>query len=433
MTAEAEVMNGMVSCKSCLAHNSLDSTFCKKCGATLPADDLKQAKDKLEAVIADGFKVFSAGRTSEAMQVAETAVLANPSSTAALSLKAMCHERLGQVAEALECHERVLEIDPDSMLDKIKVNDLKNLLVARTSIAAIPDRRNAIITAVAAFVLIISIGVVLARGSGRSSDGPTTSQPIANLQPKGSVFDPPATVANPGPPQGQQGTGQPAGGAPNPTETNKTPGTPERHVADDPGKVLPAPSGDGRLPKPDDGTSPVRVSIENPDQLRGGPTNTVATHPSVASSTGPKDPDPVTTVVDPGTQNNPARQNDPGIMDIQVTSGKGKSGSDSSDPATHPNGVQALLRTARSQYQISNYSAAATSYERALRAGANPASANQRLAECYEKLGRSSEAVAAYNRAIDALKADIDGGRGDKARLSNALDVCKQAVKVLGG
>src|ERR1043165_53405 len=113
-------MNGMISCKNCTAQNSLDSTFCKRCGANLPDDEVKLAKEKLEAVVADGYKIFSTGRTDEAMQIAETAVQAHPSSTAGLSLKAMCHERMGQISEALDCHEKVLDIDPDSMIDKIK-------------------------------------------------------------------------------------------------------------------------------------------------------------------------------------------------------------------------------------------------------------------------------------------------------------------------
>src|SRR5689334_20050982 len=119
----------MVSCQQCKTPNSLDSAFCKKCGATLSQEDISIAADKLVAMIADGNKLFAEGRTDDAMMVAETAVASNPSSAAALSLKGMCYERKGQLAEALECFERVVELNPDSTLDKLKVNDLKNMMV----------------------------------------------------------------------------------------------------------------------------------------------------------------------------------------------------------------------------------------------------------------------------------------------------------------
>lgn len=424
-------MNGLISCKNCMAQNSLDSTFCKKCGTTLPDDDLRQAREKLETAVADGFRIFNAGRTAEAMQIAETAVRANPISTAALSLKAMCHERLGQISEALECHERVLEIDPDSMIDKIKVNDLRNLLVARTSVAAVPDRRMAIVSAVAMIVLVLSIGVVVARSGGKADSKLATNAPVTTNPAdvaKGSRFDPPVTPP-PGQSQPNDKPNAPAGGtaAPSGGTTPPAPAT-NRGGGDAPirlpeggtnGRGLPSPNGNEGDMGP--GYGPVFV---NPGIVK----TPVATDHSVQKTTVPEgggDPPPVDTP--------PQKKEAPGIMDIRIVSGRGATPSDPNDPGSHSNGVEALLRTARSQYQIANYSAAATSYERALRAGADPASGNQRLAQCYEKLGRNSDALAAYGRAITSLQGAIDSGRGDKDRLSAALDSCKQAVKVLGG
>jgi tetratricopeptide (TPR) repeat protein len=130
----------------------------------------------------------------------------------------------------------------------------------------------------------------------------------------------------------------------------------------------------------------------------------------------------------------PQKQEAPGIMEITVVSQNGKPTANGGNASgMHANGVEALLRTARNQYQVGDYSSAANSYERALRAGADPASSNQRLAQCYEKLGRNADAVAAYSRAADAFQAELDAGKGDKSRLSSAIDSCKQAIKVLGG
>lgn len=426
-------MNGMISCKNCSAHNSLDSTFCKRCGANLPADDIQQAKEKLEAVVADGYKIFAAGRTDEAMQIAETSVAANPSSTAALSLKAMCHERLGQISEALECHERVLAIDPDSMIDKIKVNDLRNLLVARSSIAAVPDRRMAIVGAVAAFVLVASIGVVIAKGAGGGDDRVASNLPIKSKieDPNISRFDassPAPGVTKPDPAKQTPNTETVSN--PNP-DINRQAQNPTMNMGSGGSSVqLPPANRDGHLPDVNigggDGNTPL---ILNPDKNVKDTLKNQNQNSAPPQGPGPEKGDP------PPVDNPPAqKQEAPGIMEIKVVSRNGQpTEAGAKDPGLHANGVEALLRTARNQYQVGEYGSAANSYERALRAGADPASTNQRLAQCYEKLNRNSDAAAAYGRAVASYQADLDSGRGDKSRLSAAIESCKQAIKVLGG
>lgn len=421
-----------------MAYNSLDSTFCKKCGTSLPADDVKIAKDKLEAVVADGFRIFNSGRTDEAMHIAETAVRANLASTAALSLKAMCHERLGQISEALECHERVLDIDPDSMIDKIKVNDLRNLLVSRSSIGSAPDRRMATVGAVAAAVLVLSIGVVLAKSVSHSGDEKVASNIKTNsLKSQQDTVQTPTNLNTNTNPLSQAGASGTVSGQPNqrPNPDNGTQGqpenTPQRNTAPaEHHDETRLPPGDNRsLPSPgqSNGFAPFTPNV--PESVKGSTVTPTNSGPPIKDTSAFKDPTPEL----PNNTSSQNKANAPGIIDITIVNGHDKKPGDSNDPNTHPNGVEALLRTARSQYQIGNYSGAANSYERALRAGASPASGNQRLAQCYEKLGRNSEAAAAYNRAIDALQSQLNSGSGDKDRINTALDTCRQALKVLGG
>ena len=56
---------------------------------------------------------------------------------------------------------------------------------------------------------------------------------------------------------------------------------------------------------------------------------------------------------------------------------------------------------------------------------------NQRLAQCYENLGKKSDAVNAYQRAAQALKDKIGSGKGNTARDKAALESCEAAIKVL--
>ncbi len=94
--------------------------------------------------------------------------------------------------------------------------------------------------------------------------------------------------------------------------------------------------------------------------------------------------------------------------------------------------METLLRVARQHFQTGNFSQAADAYEKALRAGAEVGSTNQRLAQCYERLGRKSEAIGAYRRAISAYESALRSG-GNEARLKAAIEACQRAISVLGG
>lgn len=172
----------MVSCKHCLTQNSLDSTFCRRCGTALPEDEILAAKEKLDVLIGQGNTSFNEGRTDEALAVADTALLSNPTSTTALSLKSLCHERRGELAEALECADQIVELNPDSELDKIKRNQLRSKLAISVQLATQPpDKRPALIGAVAAVVLVICVGIAAAKLLNRTEQV-KTSQPLVRSE-----------------------------------------------------------------------------------------------------------------------------------------------------------------------------------------------------------------------------------------------------------
>ena len=160
----------MYACKQCGTGNPLDSSFCKKCGTALPADELSVARDKLGEMLDEGNNLFTEGRTDEAMLIAEAAVTANPSSHLAYSLKGLCHERLGQIGDALECYETAVGLNADSSLDKVKVAALRNRLAQRVTDTPEPNRRSAAMIGVAAAVLFLVGGSLAAIGMGGKKD-----------------------------------------------------------------------------------------------------------------------------------------------------------------------------------------------------------------------------------------------------------------------
>ena len=428
----------MVSCKQCNTLNSLDSTFCKKCGGSLAQEDIAEATEKLTAMIADGNKLFADGRTDEAMMVAETAVNNNPSSAAAVSLKRMCHERKGQIAEALECFERVVALNPDSMLDKIKVNDLRNLMVADKLEVPRTDRRVPIVAAVAASVLVIAGGAIAAKAMSKpqapqlvASSSGSANEAMRYGDILGATQNQPQTPQNQVPSQPNNVQQDPT--VPPAITNQNSPGntTPRRDIN------LPEwGRNDNRLPGPNEGAvyggnTPI---ILKPEGNIGGPaTNPNPPKENTTEPDGGNDPAP--TPLGNGKSGDPVKsasepKDDPGIIEISVARGGSKPSRNSG--SVSPNGREALMQAARSQYQTKNYAAAASTYERALREGGDPATINQSLGRCYENLGRNSDAIMAYQRAANAIEQALAAG-GDKASLQSKLDSCRQAIKVLGG
>jgi len=425
----------MIACKHCATLNSLDSAFCKRCGTTLPEDEVQAARSKNEEIVSQGMTAFSEGKLAEAMAIAETAVLSDRSSTTALALKVMVHEREGNVADALDCYERIVEMNPDSTLDKIKLNQLRNALANRAN-APTTSPRMAWLAGVAACALVVSVGALVAKMN--SGGEVAQKEGGANLQ----TFEQP----NQGTPQDQNqilnqkagpGTGnqnqtqeqtnqqgnqnngvQPQGDDPRTSRSNPNLGLPTIPK----GSPLPEPTESQNRPF-DEENAPLPVNPPVGNDLR----------------VQPRDPDP-NGDPDPGTTR-PANNNnqtdvvappktDPGIMEIKVSKGGSRNvGGNRIDG----NGVQALVRTANAQYEIGNHAQAANTYERALKAGGDPGMVNQRLGQAYDRMGRKGEAIAAYDRSIAALEAAIASGKGDTSRLKNALDSAKQARKAAGG
>lgn len=424
----------MVNCSKCQTPNSLDSKFCKLCGAPIAEDDLNAALSEQEALVAEGYRIFSEGRTDEARLVAETVLASDPPSTSALSLKGMCHERGGEIAEALDCFERVVALNPDSPLDKIKVTHLRNTLASRIGEEPAPDRRRALFAAIAATALVVSVGVAISglvnrnqAESASKGDAPGAGvvAPYTPIQQGGATG--PGTQNVPvgaGQPNASQGTAQPnATGIPPAGAAN--PGVAPGGAPSAP--INPNPN-IGRLPAPGSAPwvppgIPENVSIDPTNRNPNPGTNGAAPPPSQPPGVDPNEgPDPKIG----GPTKEPA-----GVIDIRVSRPNPASGGGVSVPDSGSG--DALARAGRQRQLAGRYPEAIKLYEQALRAGSDPGSTNQRLGQCFANLGRLGESAVAYQRAVTAYEAQLQSGGGDRARLEAALDACRQALKVVKG
>lgn len=425
----------MVLCKHCSTPNSLDSTFCRHCGTALPEADVLLAQEKLTALIAEGNTSFNEGKTDEAMAVAESALLSNPSSVAALSLMALCFERRGQLAEALECADKIVDLNPDSELDKIKRNQLRSKLSVSVQLATQPpDRRSAVIGAAAAVVLFVCIGIGLARLVNRG-DAAKGTNAIADRQ-----TPPIVTPQQPLQPlQSQQTTSantnrqsyQPTG-----SQTNA--GSGDGNLPAQIQRDLNAGSSGGSLPGTDPNGQPLVLS---------GDIDGVATPPTPKTNTSTvKKPTPTQSNGAESTGDDPsptvdkasgagAQDTSPGTIEIQVSTGSRRPAFNAGgvDVGSSPGGVDSEMRMARQKFELGAYSGAATLFEQALRTGSDPVSTNQWLGRCYGNLNRKSDQVDAYKRCLAACEAALSKGGGNKDKVRATMDTCQQELRVLQG
>ncbi len=396
-----------------------DSRFCRECGATIAPTPQASRSEEDQKMVQDAQRLFAESRYDEAAMIADAILETDPFCVEALAIKGDCHERLGEYAQALGCYRDILTVDPDSQLDRIRVARLEKI-VSSGDIEigpATPRRRTAFAAALAAMVLLVSSGSALILATQGEEQQPLAST-VTSAEHQSSPFLPVPPVPS----------GGASGYAPN---LQSGPQNPDLEGLEDivnsttplvPRGTTPGLNG-GTLPRvPGETYDPANPPRVEPDQV--GPVRPnvgPGLVPQGANSQGNNDPDP------PVLPNN--QGGDRGmIVDVRPSQNNGTGGN---NVTAEDRGAQidTLIRVAREQQIMGNWAKAADAYEKALALGASPASTNQRLAQCYEKLGRKADAIKAYERAIQAFER-LDQ---NDVRVQTQIDACRQALKLLRG
>jgi tetratricopeptide (TPR) repeat protein len=445
----------MVNCEHCQTKNSLDSMFCKVCGREVPEAKRLSAREENNRLVTEGYSLMGEGRTDEAALIARGALENDPNSAGALSLLGMVAEREGDMVAALEFYERVLILNPDSALDKVKVNQLRQALSRKVNAAPAPDRKLALAGFAAATLLMTALGAIVATMTTRPVAASTPNEEkqtlvASNMSPFAVMNPGKPTVGNQTQTQQQQTTGNPndvqrlteenQGGNAEPNNEGNRQRPVQSRVGEQPNwrsnrnqrvGTLPNPSANGASqPVGNDNDSteqevrpwvPPNVNIErsggnDPNEPtadnRG---SAVASNSGNAGATAPS---------------NPSNEKKGVIMIRRRDNPSGNGGGGQEVPENDPNGAEAALRTGRAQQLSGNFEGAARSYEQARRMGKDDGNTNQKLAIANERRGKKSEAIAAYQRAILHLEADVRNG---KPGAKEKLDSAKQALRVLQG
>lgn len=438
----------MILCEHCNSKNSLDGQFCKGCGREIPEESREIARNENTKLIADGYSMLGEGRTEEAELIAKTVLEADETVLSAWSLLGMVYERKGEWVGALDCYERVLQQNPDSALDKIKVTQLKNSIQRQIQPEVKPNKKFAFATAAAAVVFTVSAGAILASLVTRPAAANEVDQSkllATNEKPftQGTPF---AEVEAAQKQANQQNTLEQTGTAPEGNVNDQNVGSQERlpvatrssgrEIPDynqASNRGIPRNNNNGmQLPNPNRNGGQIDVGDEGDEDVQPlrPPIGSLGLEPKRNSQTSdPNDPSEESGTGQTQTDTPPVPEKKTGTIDIRVRKGTETSGG-SQDIGSSTNGSEAVMRSARERHLAGQYDGAAKSYEKARELGKDDGKVNQNLGMVYEKLNRKSDAAAAYQRAISKLEDDVRKG---KAGSKEALEATKQALKNLKG
>jgi tetratricopeptide (TPR) repeat protein len=416
----------MVVCTECATQNTLDSLFCRKCGTAISEAEIEASQIKLDRLIAQGTTALNEGRTEDAVMSAESALEANPTMIAALALLADARTRKGDLAGAIEVLDQIVELSPDSELDRIKRNKLREKLQESIRVPETPNRALALTAAIASVIFVGAIGAIGAKFIQDRNEQP----PVVKEDSQ------PETVV-------QNAKNASGTGTQNP-ESNQVVQNPSPNVSPDPSTVgpitqnqptrtqEPTPRGGGRsqlpLPPYNGGSLPEATDLGVQPVRPPSPSPTVSENSQRNTTRQTGDPDPEVKATATAAPQPTEPEPDPGEIEIRV---RNSGGSASGGSVRTDGAANAMMNTARQQQLTDNMAGATGSLEKARDAGADPVFVNQRLGMNYARAGKKAEAIDAYQKAISAGNAALASGRGDKARVQKAIDFCNQALKVL--
>ena len=134
-------------CQDCNTGNSVDSKYCKECGAKinsgyrtlmlsiqdLPLHQSDEDVEKLTRLLDMAFWHNQAGNCEAAITACEAALALNASSTTAHSLLGTLYEKAGDDDKAIRHFESVLALNPDSPADAAKLDQLRRGIHVRAT------------------------------------------------------------------------------------------------------------------------------------------------------------------------------------------------------------------------------------------------------------------------------------------------------------
>lgn len=410
-------------CKQCGAYNTDNSRFCHQCGHRLqpernlpPLDesvfqmDAPEQQEKIQHLLNEALNHEADGRLQEAILACEGVLVLDPANTSAHSLLGLIYEKQGDLRKAVAEYEKVVALNPDSVADRAKLEDLRRRLhmpIPRTP----REEPNQIPLLIGIFVAVglFVMGLAALNYQERREPARTQTPPTAPAQPAPQAGYPSSnwypynpSVPTYAPPQTPA---EPQPMAP-PPQTRPT----ERASSGNRNQRLPLP------PLP-----PLTVV---PSQPSTPSQNRRSEQPAAGGS-----------VIMPDV---PLPQNSGGqpagrqpVMEIIVRPGSlGTAGVVAPPPPSME--AEDLLRVAQQHQLAGRYREAIPLYQKALQGATDKGFVYQQMGLCYQRIGDLDSARRAYQQAIDEYERQIAANRNVE-RAQRGLEAAKQGLAACGG
>ena len=459
-------------CTACGAQNAEINNYCKQCGHKLDRaastriseaafDRALPPEEQVSALLEGAYRLRKSGELAAAVSLCEEALRINPDSTSVHSLLGQIHEQMGNRDAAIVEYERVMQLNPGSIADRVKLDELRgdrlpsplhprvtpHIVMSDHSLPN-PNGRQLLGMAGIAGVLMLLGGLLALQF--RSRDDKSSLQ-TASGSGRNTNRSTPGTV----PPESASGTGTSNSG---PTPTGSSPGNPTYppyasysgppvyvQVPAPPVYVPSGPSYSGgtgsrrgvRLPNM---ANAVRHADDGGDdrvRLPDGPIS-ITVHPDGVGSETPPLESSTTSIKVNGTKSvgssTAPKGNAPngGLGVLPPKFRVHQNGGDGGAGGVTPPDMQAqsLIAIASDKFKNADYDGAVKAYRRSLSgAGSQSGYVFQQMAFCFQHINNKASAIDNFNQAILAYKSlEKANQQVDLARAG--IRVCENGIKL---
>ncbi|MCS6776364.1 MAG: tetratricopeptide repeat protein [Chthonomonadaceae bacterium] len=414
-------------------------------------------EQQVSVLLEEAYRLRAHGDPDAARNLCERALQIKPESTSAYSLLGQIYAEQGDREKAIRAYERVLELNPGSIADRVKLDELRagsetasegaprpRITMTGHHTTAVPSPAG--LAAIGAGVLLFLFGAVLIlqdRSGTKLPAGNTAPAENNNVSPAAAppvqALNTSAEVHTPSPVSPTReispaslpiSSGNTAPAAPSPARTgtsaigSRLPSTypvsivpaPVRVAAQSPGQTTrptdPEPSRPDRVhlpPATEDGVTydgngqyTIRIDTSNVKSGSGTPAARTPAEPSASSSSN-------------------------AVIKVRLAPDS-STAREASDPPRIE--AQSLISLGTDLMTKGDYNGAIRAFQKALpHAGDEAGYLHQKIAQCFQHRGARESAISHYEKAIVELQKQIDAGRRvELAR--DAIRVCEAGIRI---
>lgn len=417
-------------CTRCGAYNTDDSRFCRQCGLQLQPErtmpkldesafqlDSPEQQEKIQQLLNDALTQEAEGRLHEAILACEGVLVLDPANTSAHSLLGLIYEKQGELQKAVAEYEKVVALNPDSVADRAKLEELRRRLHMPPPRAPRKEP-NQLPLLIGIFVTVglFVLGLAALNYQGRPEREQPKPQPTAPVQTTPQTGQTPYNWYSPSMPGYTQTAPMQAPVEAQPVVPPSQERPTERTPSSTRNQRLPLPPLPPLTVVPSQPTAPQ----QNNQQTRNGNGEQPVTGGSVVMPDVPL----------PQSSGGQPAERQP-VMEITVRPGNAGAGGVVAPPPPSMESED-LVRVAQHHQLGGRYREAIPLYQKALQGATDKGFIYQQIGLCYQRVGDLESARNAYQQAIAEYERQIAANQNVE-RARRGLEAAKQGLSACGG